>query len=568
MIVVSSDQDTLTLRFNYARDYVSRVKKLGARGKKIKGQWLWHLPRSRLLQLEQVFKGELVYHTPRHLILGDPPPGLPDHVLAYPDDPLPGLLKLDLLPHQCRGVRFARDNLLKHGFALIQDTVGLGKTAEAIGTAEQLDDEGVLIGPVLVICLASLRAQWQDDGIHKFTDRRSVVIDQTPKKRRQIYDKWLDYDYVIINYELVNRDQDHLKKIPFSMVIMDEPHEKVLNIEGKMHNAVKSLNIPLSLLLTATPLNNSPLELFGLFDLCDPDILGSVSQFKKRYIRYSFKFGHPELVGYRHLDELRDLVQPHIIRRTRDDVNIRFPDIERMTRTLAPTSKQIKAYNHIQSHRQELQNELSFLDRIDNRSEKQEAEFERLRNTVRSLVIYELILSDYPSLLGEAKNTFIREEVSPPLLKEASPKFEMLKDMMRELKGEKIVIFTEFRKVALKLLRYINDNVGIAVPYVGGMSSKKQIRVRKAFNTRSDVVAMVATSAGYTGLNLPAGSVCIHYDLPWAPTRVNQREGRLTRLDSVHSKVVSYILLTKNLSDKRVYDAVIQKQAVFDFLVG
>lgn len=568
MIRVRSLGDTLILKFNYAPDYVSRMRSIGGEPHKEENRWYWTLPQASFSDLETTFAGELVYETPRHMITGEPAPSLPDHVLAVSDDPLPDLLRLDLFPHQCRGIRFSAANLKEYGFTLLQDTVGLGKTAQALGTAELLRQEGNVDSPILIVCLASLKGQWLDEGVYKFTDRSGIVIDQPPKKRHALYEAWNDYDYWIINYELILRDKELLQKIPFEMAIVDEPHEKVLNPAGKMHKALASLDIRKRLFLTATPLNNSPIELFGMFKLCDPDILGRRTKFEKRYMRYDFSPGYPRFIGYRHLDELKTLITPYSIRRTRHDAGIPFPEVHRVVRKIESTRKQQKAFAVIGDYRQELSQRFHDLrEKAKDEPDVYGKQLESLEQRIQSLVTYELLLSNWPSLLTNARSAFIKEKVAPIVANEKAPKFELFMDTMKEMQDEKVLVFTQFRTVAMQLLEAVNRTIGPAVPYVGQMSTKQRQESKDAFNKDSDVRAMVATSAGYTGLNLPAGSVCIHYDLPWAPTRVDQREGRLTRLDSTHKNILSYVFLTKGLSDEKVYEAVIEKKALFDFLV-
>ena len=92
-------------------------------------------------------------------------------VKTYDDEKLNNLLKVNLYPYQKEGIRFAA----KAGKAIIADGMGLGKTIQAIGTAELLRKEG-LIGSVLILCPTSLKYQWRSE-IKKFTDAEVFVIE-------------------------------------------------------------------------------------------------------------------------------------------------------------------------------------------------------------------------------------------------------------------------------------------------------------------------------------------------------------------------------------------------------
>jgi hypothetical protein len=107
---------------------------------------------------------------------------------------------------------------------LVAYQMGLGKTPMTIAAIEELRSQKEIKETVLVICLASLKYQWQKE-IEKFTDYSSLVIDGTPKQRADQYSRLHQYHYVVMNYEQVLRDWDHLKDKTFDAIICDEATE-------------------------------------------------------------------------------------------------------------------------------------------------------------------------------------------------------------------------------------------------------------------------------------------------------------------------------------------------------
>jgi SNF2 family DNA or RNA helicase len=99
--------------------------------------------------------------------------------------------------------------------------MGLGKTPMTIAAIEQLKDSGEAEGTTLVLCLASLKYQWQKE-ITKFSDSTAIVIDGTPKQRQEQYSQANDYNYIIMNYEQVVNDWEIIKAFKFGAVVCDE----------------------------------------------------------------------------------------------------------------------------------------------------------------------------------------------------------------------------------------------------------------------------------------------------------------------------------------------------------
>lgn len=192
---------------------------------------------------------------------------------------------VDLNPHQIDAALFALQNPLSKG-VMLADEVGLGKTIEAALVLCQLWAERRR--RLLVICPAALRKQWAQELSDKFNLPTQVLDARTWKLLRQegIYDP-LDRDVIsIMSLNFAARMEEQLGNIPWDLVAIDEAH-KLRNAHRKSNETGQSLKRSLAgrrkLLLTATPLQNSLMELYGLSSLIDEDIFGDERSFRAQY---------------------------------------------------------------------------------------------------------------------------------------------------------------------------------------------------------------------------------------------------------------------------------------------
>lgn len=196
---------------------------------------------------------------------------------------------VDLNPHQIDAALFAIQNPLAKG-VLLADEVGLGKTIEAALVLCQYWAERRR--RILVICPAALRKQWANELSEKFHLPTQVLDARTYQGLRDggVYAP-LDQDVVsIMSFNFAVRLEEELKRIPWDLVTIDEAH-KLRNAHRESHQTGQSIKRSLAgsrkLLLTATPLQNSLLEIYGLSTLIDEHLFGDVVSFRSQFMRGS-----------------------------------------------------------------------------------------------------------------------------------------------------------------------------------------------------------------------------------------------------------------------------------------
>jgi superfamily II DNA or RNA helicase len=196
--------------------------------------------------------------------------------------------QVDMNPHQVEAALFAFKSPLSRG-AILADEVGLGKTIEAGIILSQKKAENKK--KLLVICPANLRKQWNQELSDKFF-LPSIILEK--KSFDQIIksgnlNPFNNQEGIIIcSYQFIKSKEPYVSQVNWDLVIIDEAHRlrNVYKPGNKIANTIKNAvyHSP-KVLLTATPLQNSLLELYGLVSIIDEYSFGDIKSYKSQYAR-------------------------------------------------------------------------------------------------------------------------------------------------------------------------------------------------------------------------------------------------------------------------------------------
>ncbi len=239
---------------------------------------------------------------------------------------------VDLNPHQIEAAVFALRNPLSKG-VILADEVGLGKTIEAgLVLCQKWAEKKQRL---LVICPASLRKQWSLELQDKF-DLPNVVVDSKTKG-----EQFPPNRVVIMSYNFASARHTELRTIPFDMVVIDEAH-KLRNVYKPNKKTAQNIRTALAghrkVLLTATPLQNSLMELFGLSTILSEEIFGDADTFRMRFTQKNAD-----------LEALRSRLQTFCQRTLRRDVleYIQYTARQPLTIRFRPTDDEHKLYEAV-----------------------------------------------------------------------------------------------------------------------------------------------------------------------------------------------------------------------------
>lgn len=520
--------------------------------------------------------------------------------------------KVDLNPHQVEAAAFALDSLARGG-CLLADEVGLGKTIEAGIVMAQLMAEGKR--RLLVLCPATLRAQWQLELRDKF-DLESVVVDgRAVRAGSNVFDQPAP---VICSHPFAAGRPELLAALKWDVVVIDEAH-RLRNAYRPSHKTGRALKAGLKdcpkLLLTATPLQNDLLELFGLLSLLDEQILGPEHAFRARYA-VDPEVGALQDAPTRELKgRLEGVVQRTLRRQVREYV--RFTDRRSIVEDFAPSAQEQDVYEKVSE----------YLRRSD------AAAIEPGKRTLLTLVYRKLLASSTyaiaPTLRTLAETLRKRVEAArsagqaslalgfePDEARQfseeaeawaedpsAAPSLKAMEDEAQELLGyadqadriqvnakgealkraldrtftvarahgwpEKAVIFTESRRTQQYLLRLLEAHgfpgkVSLLCGDAG--TPEERLRLVEEFRDRTQI--LLSTEAGAEGLNLQFCNLVVNYDLPWNPQRIEQRIGRCHRYGQARDVLVLNFLNRQNAADARLYELLEKKLNLFDGVFG
>ncbi|MBI2193575.1 MAG: DEAD/DEAH box helicase [Planctomycetes bacterium] len=425
-----------------------------------------------------------------------------------------GLLRVKLLPFQLDGIGFA----VGAGRAVLADDMGLGKTVQGIGVAELLAREAG-IRRVLVVCPATLKAQWRNE-IERFSGRSCELVLGGAKDRPARYSG--DSFFIICNYEQVLRDILAIERVPWDLIILDEG-QRIKNWETKTSRIVKALKSRFALVLTGTPLENRLDDLYSVVEFIDDRRLGPAFRFFHRYRLVDEK---GKVLGYKNLEELRERLRPILLRRTRQGVIRDLPPRTTEVVRITPTDEQKGLHD---TH-------LQIVAKIVSKPFISEMDILRLQ---KALLMCRLA----------ANGTYLVDKQPPGY----SSKLEELDRLFEQLSQEsdrKIVLFSEWTTM-LDLVEERLEKRGLRfVRMDGSVPQKQRQSLVNAFQRDPAVKLFITTNAGSTGLNLQAANTVINVDLPWNPAVLEQRISRVHRMGQTQPVQVFVLVTEETLEEK------------------
>lgn len=540
---------------------------------------------------------------------------------------------IELNPHQINAF-CAAIQVLKTGGIILADEVGLGKTIEAGLALKYMLESGAK--RVLIALPASLRKQWELELEDKFS-LESIVLDRlTVEKESQYWHKRLTDNkpvtIVLTSYDYSSKLMKRFPRVKWDFIIIDEAH----NLRNVFHGSKRAKNlyelskgIP-KILLTATPLQNSLTDLYGLVSFIDQRIFGSEEIFKKRYIE-----------GQDYSDLKREL-SPVLYRTLREDVEKYMNFKKRICKTVDFTLSQdeIDLYKRVNDF---LKRKVLYSIPTSNRGLIILVIRKLLASSSFALIeTFEILKKRLEKLYEGSKSanaqegfdlfwSFVEDEIDESWFEETEDEDTIVQkqfiqaeldevnaiiDVAKRIKTnakvnalkkaiqiafdyqrkqdipQKVVIFTESRRTQ----KYIADELRKAgfededillfngdsddamtkeiyrtwqVKNFGKANYGRSVEYKHAIVDyfRHNAKILICTDAGSEGLNLQFCNTVINYDLPWNPMKIEQRIGRCHRYGQEHNVVIN-LLNTQNAADQRVYDILSKKFELFEGVFG
>ncbi|MBN1208208.1 MAG: DEAD/DEAH box helicase [Myxococcaceae bacterium] len=420
------------------------------------------------------------------------------------DIPLPAGLRAELRDYQREGFTWMARLTEWGGGGCLADDMGLGKTLQALA----LLLHRVKAGPALVVAPTSVCSNWAREA-ERFAP--SLRVRPYPEAdREKLLARLKAGDVLLISYGLLVRDAERLAGVSFATLVVDEA-QAAKNPDTARARALRGLQAEARVALTGTPVENRLSELWSLFRIVFPGLLGSRESFRARFAGPIERERDPAARA-----ALSRVLRPFLLRRTKAEVARELPP---RIETLVPVVLSEGERRQYESVR------LAALERMgDAVSEGQRFELLAALTRLRQLACH-------PRLV----------DPDAPL---SSSKLERLLERVEELRAEggRALIFSQFVRL-LGLAREALEARGFSLQYLDGQTppAERQARV-EAFQRGEGDVFLISLKAGGTGLNLTAADHVIHLDPWWNPAVEDQASDRAHRIGQTRPVTVSRLV--------------------------
>lgn len=432
------------------------------------------------------------------------------------------------------------------GRVLLADEVGLGKTIEAGMVLKEYLLRG-MAEKVLALTPATLVGQWQEEMAAKFGIDFATSYD--PRLRADPEAFWAQ-PRVIASIAMARRaeQQEILSQQQYDLVIVDEAHH-LKNRATANWKLVNALNKRFLLLLSATPVQNSLVELFNLLTLLKPGIFKTEKEFRASYMTA----GKPRIPANK--ETMRDLMRDVMIRNTRSLVDVKLPPRHAVTLHLDPREEEAECYRELSHLVQEAHRKATAQQRMSLRHLLSAA---GSTATTAAGAIGRYINSRKPP--SEWITLQARYEALMLTGKERA-----LLELLARNPSEKKMIFVHHRETLARLAELARAEKIAYATFDGSMSGPEKDAAVVRF--REEVPLLICTESGGEGRNLQFCNTLINFDLPWNPMTIEQRIGRIHRIGQTREVFIFNLAMRGTLEDQvlRILD---EKINMFELVVG
>jgi SNF2 family DNA or RNA helicase len=444
-------------------------------------------------------------------------------------------LRFEPFPYQFE----AAARVLRHmqGRAILADEVGLGKTIEAGIVLSELRLRG-LANRVLVLTPAGLVGQWCEELERKFA-LPCVIAD------RRFATAGTDgvAPVVVASLAAARREglRDALTAPTWDLVIADEAH-RLKNPRSASARLARSLRARYMLLLTATPIENRLSDLFSLVSLVRPGLLGSAAEFRVRH-------GGGDGARVRNVAALQLSLRELMVRHRRSEITVMLPRRLAETMRVAPGADEAELYRAIS-------------ERV--RDEARQATTPRLM-ALRSM---QQLAGSSPWACTESLAKLGWDDLARSAANVACPaKAIALLELLRrhQARGEKVVVFTAFRRTLHALAALLTDHGFDTAVYHGSLTRAEKDAAVGRFADATPV--LLSTEAAGEGRNLQFCHAMINFDLPWNPMQIEQRLGRIHRIGQQQDVQLTNLVSRGTLED-HLLEVLQAKINLFELVVG
>lgn len=459
-----------------------------------------------------------------------------ESILSYEKIPLPekGSVGLSLLrPYQKSAVKWMKALYACHLGGVLSDEMGLGKTLESIAFLSLVKEKS----PILVVAPKSVLYNWKSE-FARFDPEREVLVLPTLQKEREEAILGIENDkskVILTSYDSLRNDVELYKGKRFSVLLLDEA-QSIANAFAKKSLAVKEIDASARFALTGTPIQNSLLDLWSIFDFILPGYFPPYAEFKAT-------FGSNEFASEEKKRFLEKSISPFLLRRTKKEVLLDLPKREESNFFLTLSESQRSVY---EEYLLKARGELAKEENGDGDKISVLAAITRLRQIC---VDPGLFLDGYQ---GDAVKIAYLLDSLDSLLQE----------------GHKALVFSSFVSALEEVDRKLQEKGISHYLLKGSTGAKERLEMASSFNSDPEVgVMLVSLKAGGTGLNLIGADTVFLLDPWWNLSAEEQAFARAHRIGQ-DKNVTVFRLIASNSVEERMLSLQARKKELGSILGG
>ncbi|MBZ4036937.1 DEAD/DEAH box helicase [Flavobacterium sp. 17A] len=462
------------------------------------------------------------------------------------------LIKATLRPYQIDGVKWLLGHFNSNMGACLADDMGLGKTLQTlsvlVSVQEQLgfttkttnfdlfaNETTIEREPLkaLIVLPSSLVFNWFNEA-GKFTPHFSKM-QYVGNDRKMLASRINSTDLIFTSYSIIHRDISILEKYDFRYLILDES-QYIKNKNSKIFKAINKISTGHKIALSGTPIENSLDDLWSQMQFINPEILGSYAFFMENFKNPIEKKQNEEV-----LTELKNLIQPYILRRTKEQVLKDLPELTEQIYYCDMDPEQEKLYEKEKSKAR------NFLLKTDGSPDKIS-----IINTLMKL----RQLSNHPKMVDQ------ESEID-------SGKFIAVTNYLENLvkAKQKVIIFSSFVTNLNFYTDWCKENKIEFCEITGETPADKREQQVKKFQEKENLLLFfISLKAGGVGLNITKASYVLFLDPWWNPFAEKQGVGRAHRIGQLN-KVNVIRFISKNTVEEKIIKLQENKKLLSDSLL-
>ena len=437
---------------------------------------------------------------------------------AFAETPAkPDGLMAELRDYQREGYEWLQRLAVWGVGACLADDMGLGKTVQTIAVMLNQAPKG----PCLVVAPTTVCANWERE-IARFAPRLETKR-LGMAGRDEAVKAMARGEVLVVGYGLLPNVAAELASIQWAMAVFDEA-QALKNPLTKRAAAARGVKADFRLALTGTPIENRLDDLWSIFAIINPGLLGSFERFKRRFGQASP--GSPQGKA------LRQLTRPFLLRRLKSAVLDELPERTEQNIVIDPTDDE-KAFYEIMRRKA--------VESIE------QAEPKQRRFLILAWLTRMRLACCSPSLASED----IKAGARRGGLKFGS-KIDRLRETLEELiaGGHKALVFSQFTSF-LALVQQALKKAGIAFLYLDGQTPEKERRrLVDDFQNGACSVFLLSLKAGGTGINLTAADYVVHLDPWWNPAAEDQASDRAHRIGQLRPVTIYRFIMGGTVEEK------------------